>query len=104
MDVQAVRPGDAYRPLIVGDGRRGTKLGRRENAGFPQIAFAGTYAAHPDCEKPYLVEGVEARDPEPITREHIAQGGVDGGSLTQLFKHHLRCPAFFVDQEISENI
>jgi len=104
VDVQAIRPGDTYRPLIVGDGRRRTKLSRRENAGFPQIAFAGTYAAHPDCEKPYLVKGVEVRDLEPITREHIAQDRVDGGSLAQLLKHHLRCPAFFINQEISENV
>jgi hypothetical protein len=42
MYVQAVRPGDAHRPWIVGDGRRRTQLGRREHAGFPQITLAGT--------------------------------------------------------------
>jgi len=97
-------PGDAHSLLIVGDGRARTQLGHREYAGFSQITLAGTWAIRPQREAPDLVEGVELRDLEPVSREDITQRGIRGYSPAHLLEYDLSRPALLVDQQVTKDI
>jgi hypothetical protein len=104
VNVQTVCPGDPDRLSIIGDGRRGTKLGNSEHAGLTLIPFTGADALRPGREGPELVKGVQWRDGELVTDVHTSQFRVSVRSPAQFLQDYLGCPAVLVDQKITQNV
>jgi hypothetical protein len=104
VNVQTVCPGDPDRFSVIGDGRRGKKIGDREHAGLTLIPFTRANALSPDRERPELFKGVQWCDGEPVTDVHASQFRMSVRSSAQFLQDYLSCPAVLIDQKSTQNV